>query len=408
MSDPYVLIARWLAGLLAGWGLSPQWVSFIMSALGVIVLCTAVLLIDIFLVWVERKVVARFQERLGPNRLGPFGLVQPIADVIKLMIKEDTTPAGADKVVYNIAPILAMATVLLIWAVIPLSPTILGTDINVAVLYIVAVGAISTLGIIMAGWASNNKYALLGAFRMVAQMISYEVPMVIVLLIPVIFAGSMGIHVIVEDQSIWYIVLAPLAAVVFLISSIAELGRAPFDLSEAESEIVSGYNVEYSGMKFGMFYAGELLHALTVGGLFSALFLGGWRGPFVQQIPILGVFYFFIKAFFMYWVIMWVKYSLPRLRIDHMLNFNWKFLTPLSLALLLVTAILDKVLAGLGTAVYVLGMLAANLVVLWITLSLTRKVASRERKRVGLPIAEPSPDRVATSAHLIQESAHDA
>jgi NADH-quinone oxidoreductase subunit H len=391
MVDPITLIATWLSGVLSGWGLAPGLVTFILKLLGVVAVATFVLVLDIFLVWVERKTVARFQDRLGPNRLGPWGLVQPIADVIKLLIKEDITPIGADIFVYNLAPILALATVLLLWAVIPFAPTILGTDINVGVLYIVAVGAIGTLGIIMAGWASNNKYALLGAFRTVAQMVSYEVPMVIVLLVPVILARSMGINVIVDQQSVWYIVMAPLAAIIFFISSIAEIGRAPFDLTEAESEIVAGFHIEYTGMKFGLFYAGELLHALTVSALFSTLFLGGWRGPFAEQVPLLGVVYLFIKAFFMYWVIMWVKYTFPRIRIDHMLNFNWKLLTPLSLAVLIVTAVMDKVMVGASLWVYTLGMLSANLVVAWITLTLLRRYARKERRRVGevRPVAVP-------------------
>jgi NADH-quinone oxidoreductase subunit H len=387
MGDPIHLIAQWLRGLLLGWGLAPGLVTVILSALGVLVLSTAALVLAIFLVWVERKVVARFQDRLGPNRLGPFGLVQPFADILKLLIKEDITPEGADRFIYNLPPIIALATVLVLWAVLPLAPTIFATDINVGVLFIVAMGSISTLGIIMAGWASNNKYALLGAFRTVAQMVSYEVPMVISLLIPVILAGSMGINSIVKAQSIPYILIAPLAALIFFISSQAELGRAPFDLNEAESEIVAGYHIEYTGMKFGMFYAGELLHAFTVGGLFSAFFLGGWRGPFVDQVPLLGLVYFFIKAFFMYWAIMWLKYSLPRIRIDHMLNLNWKLLTPLSLAVLVVTAVMQKLLAGTPTWLYVLVNLGVNVVILWITVNLMRRFMRVERKRV----AEPRP-----------------
>ena len=213
MTDPINLIATWLQGVLAGWGLSPEVVTFVMTALGVLVVAIFVLLVDIFLVWVERKTVARFQDRLGPNRLGPYGLIQPIADVIKLLIKEDITPKGADKLVFNIAPIIALATVLLLWAVIPFAPNLVGSDVNVGVLYIVAIGAISTLGIIMAGWAANNKYALLGAFRTVAQMVSYEVPMVMTLLVPVILAGSMGVNKIVASQSWWYIIIAPVAAI---------------------------------------------------------------------------------------------------------------------------------------------------------------------------------------------------
>lgn len=387
MADPINLIANWLRGLLNGWGLAPGIINFLMAAIGVLVIAIFVLLVDIFLVWVERKTVARFQDRLGPNRLGPYGLIQPIADVIKLLIKEDITPKGADKVVYNLSPIIALATVILLWAVIPFAPTIVGSDVNVGVLYIVAIGAISTLGIIMAGWAANNKYALLGAFRTVAQMVSYEVPMIMTLLVPVILAGSMGVNKIVASQSYWYILLVPVAAIVFLISSIAEIGRAPFDLTEAESEIVAGFHIEYTGMKFGMFYAGELLHALTIGALFATFFLGGWRGPFTDQIPILGVVYLFIKAFFIYWVIMWVKYSLPRLRIDHMLNFNWKFLTPLSITVVIVVAILDKLLAGTTMLVYAGVMLLANLLIGLAAISFARTRTRQEPARV----AEPRP-----------------
>jgi NADH-quinone oxidoreductase subunit H len=391
MGDPVTFVASWLRTLLISWGLPQGWVTLILSVIGVVAIATMALVLDIFLVWVERKVVARFQDRLGPNRVGPFGLIQPIADVIKLLIKEDIIPVGADRFVYNLAPILALATVLLLWAVLPLSATIYGANINVGVLYIVAVGAISTLGIIMAGWASNNKYALLGAFRTVAQMVSYEVPLVISLMVPVILARSMGLKDIVDSQSVWFILIAPLAALIFLVANIAELGRAPFDLTEAESEIVAGFHIEYTGMKFGLFYAGELLHALTVGAIFSTLFLGGWRGPGAETYPILGVVYFFAKSFFVYWVIMWVKYTFPRIRIDQMLNFNWKFLTPLSLAILVITAIFDKVLPRGSLLVYTLGMLAINLVAAWITLQVVRSYARAERKRVAepRPVARP-------------------
>jgi NADH-quinone oxidoreductase subunit H len=391
MTDPINFIANWLEGVLAGWGLSPALITLIMTLISIVVVCAFVLLIDIFLVWLERKFVARFQDRLGPNRLGPFGLIQPLADVIKLLIKEDTTPGGADRVVYNLAPIMALASVLLLWAVIPFSPTLIGADINVAVLYVVAVGAIGTLSIIMAGWSSNNKYALLGAFRMVAQMVSFEVPMVIALLVPVILARSMSLQEIVTQQDIWYVVMAPVAMLIFFITVIAELGRAPFDLVEAESEIATGFIVEYSGMKFGLFYAGELLHALTVSAMVAVLFLGGWRGWGVDALPLLGPFWLFLKTFLLYWAITWVKYTMPRIRIDHMLSFNWKFLTPLALVMVFVTALMDKLLVGVSSLGYALGMLVANGVVVWITLTILRAYASMERKRVGpdRPVASP-------------------
>jgi NADH-quinone oxidoreductase subunit H len=383
MSDPVNFIAEWLKSLMANIGLPTGVVVVIITLIGIVVMATFLLVMDIGLVWFERKMVARFQDRLGPNRVGPFGLIQPIADIIKLLIKEDIMPQGADKFIFNIAPIFALATVLLLWAVIPFAPTILGADINVAVLYIVAIGAVGTLGIIMAGWASNNKYALLGAFRTVAQMVAYEVPIVIALLVPVILARSMGMQAIVEAQSPWYIFVIPLAAFILFVASIAEIGRTPFDINEAESEIVAGYHIEYTGMKFGLFYAGELLHALTVSAIIATLFLGGWRGPFVDQVPILGVFYLFLKSFLIYYVIMWVRYSFPRIRIDQMLGFSWKFLTPLALILLIVVAILSKVLEGVSPAVFALVMLAANLIIIGATVMVLRVYARMERKRVG-------------------------
>ena len=394
MGDPITLIGDWLRSLLTGWGLPEGLVTVILTVLGVMVMATFLMILDILLVWVERKVVARFQDRIGPNRLGPFGLIQPFADIIKLLIKEDITPIGADRIIYNIAPMIALATVLVMWAVIPFAPTILGADVNVAVLFIVAVGAVGTLGVIMAGWASNNKYALLGAFRTVAQMVSYEVPMVIALLIPVILARSMSLQTIVDSQDPWYILIAPLAAAIFLVTSIAELGRAPFDINEAESEIVAGFHIEYTGMKFGLFYAGELLHALTVSALVSTLFLGGWRGPYADQVPILGVFYLFVKAFLVYYVIMWIRYSFPRLRIDQMLGFSWKFLTPLALVLLILTAILDKAMEGATPLMYTLVMLGVNILLVWATVQILRTYARVERRRVG----EQRPLATATEA----------
>lgn len=383
MSDPVNSIAEWLRTILASWGLSEGLITVILAVLGVVILATFVLVVDILLVWIERKMVARFQDRFGPNRVGPYGIIQPIADVIKLLIKEDIMPIGADKLIFNLAPIIALATVLLLWAVVPLAPTVIGADINVAVLYVVAIGSIGTLGIIMAGWASNNKYALLGAFRTVATMIAYEVPMIIALLIPVLLARSMGMQTIVNAQSPWYIFIVPLAAVILFVSSIAELGRTPFDISEAESEIVAGFHIEYTGMKFGLFYAGELLHALTVSALIATIFLGGWRGPYVDQLPLLGPVYLFIKAFLVYYLIMWVRYSFPRVRIDQMLGFNWKFLTPLALFLLIVVAILDKAMADVNTVWYVLVMLGANLLIVWGTMMILRRYARTERVRIA-------------------------
>ncbi len=393
LNDPIQFISSWLRGLLTGWGLSDGLTTVILYFIGIVILVTFAMVLDIFLVWVERKVVARFQDRLGPNRIGPFGLIQPFADIIKLIIKEDITPVGADKLLYNLSPVLAMASVIILWAILPLSSKIFGTDLNVAVLYLVAAGSLGTLSVIMAGWASNNKYALLGAYRMVANMVAYEVPMVMALLIPVILANTMSVQGITEAQSgMWFGILSPLAFLIFLISAIAELGRSPFDLNEAESEIVAGFHTEYTGMKFGLFYAGELLHAFTFGGFIAVLFFGGYGGffgleklgfppftwlsnPFVQGAV------FTAKAMFGYWVIMWIKYSLPRIRIDHMLEFNWKFLTPLALVVLVVTAVLSKLLAGLPMLAYTGGMLLSNLIMGWITIEILRSYGRKQRKK---------------------------
>ena len=390
LSDPINWIFTGLMSTFQGWGLNPTFATVIADLLGVIVLITLLMVLDIMLVWVERKVVARFQGRLGPNRVGPIGLFQPFPDIIKLVIKEDITPNGADRFVYNLAPILSLGSVLFLWAMVPIASKIYGTDLNVALLYLVAAGALGTLSIIMAGWSSNNKYALLGAFRQVAAMISFEIPMVVALLIPTVLSGSLSMKVIsdVQGSGRWFFFLSPLGAVLFLICAIAELGRSPFDLNEGESEIVSGYHIEYTGMKFGLFYAGELLHAFTFGGFLSILFFGGWQGPGADTYPLLGAFYFVVKAMIGYWLIMWVKYTVPRIRIDHMLAFNWKFLTPLSFAMLIVTAVMHSLFQELMKTnywFYALVMLASNLLVGWVTLEIMRASTRRQRQTVEAP-----------------------
>jgi NADH-quinone oxidoreductase subunit H len=376
MQDPVGNLYNWLMGILTSWGLVNSFAHVLITLLGIIILVVCAMVLDVFLVWIERKVVARFQDRLGPNRIGPWGIFQPFADIIKLLIKEDITPTGADVFVFNLAPILSLASVLLLWAVLPIAGVIYGVDLNVALLYVVAAGAIGTLSIIMAGWSSNNKFALVGAYRMVANMISYEIPMVVILLIPAILTGSMSMLTIAKAQSqYWFVWVAPLAAVVFLISAIAELGRSPFDLNEGESEIVSGFHIEYSGMKFGLFYAGELLHAFTFGAFISIFFFGGYNGPGVSQMPVLGIFYFFI-------------------RIDHMLYFNWKFLVPFSIVILIMTAIMHKLLSGSNTTIYILGMLVSNIILGLITIEILRSQGRKQRRAVD------------TAGQVVIDSAH--
>jgi len=385
-NDPLKVAADWLSGIFTGWGMPEIVAQILIGFIGILLLITILMVLDIFLVWIERKVVSRFQDRIGPNRVGPFGLIQPFADIIKLLIKEDITPGGADKVVYNLAPMLSMMSVLILWAVVPIAPKMLGVDLNIGALYIIAAGAIGTLSIIMAGWSSNNKFALIGAFRQVAVMVSFEVPMLTMLLIPTIFSGSMGMSAITQAQNVWYVFLAPLAALIFLIAAIAELGRAPFDMAEGESELVSGYNIEYSGMKFGMFYAGELLHAFTFGGFWSILFFGGYRFFGLEQVsPFLAIAVLVFKAMLGYWIIMWVKYTLLRIRIDHMLAFNWKFLTPLAFALLIVTAFMNALLRGTSDWLYISGMFLSNVLLAWVALEIARSHSRREREKVELP-----------------------
>jgi NADH-quinone oxidoreductase subunit H len=382
-NDPLKVAADWLLGILTSWGMPDLVAQVLIGFLGVLILLSLLMVLDIFLVWVERKVVSRFQDRIGPNRVGPFGLIQPFADIIKLLIKEDITPNGADKVIYNLAPLLSMMSVLILWAVVPLAPTILGVDLNIGALYIIAAGAIGALSIIMAGWSSNNKYALIGAFRQVAVLVSFEIPMLTTLLIPTIFAGSMGMNAITQGQDVWYVFISPLGALIFLIAAIAELGRAPFDMGEAESELVAGYNIEYSGMKFGMFYAGELLHAFTFGGFWAILFFGGYRFFGLERVsPFLAVAVILFKAMVGYWVIMWIKYTLLRIRIDHMLAFNWKFLTPLAFVLLMVTAFMNALLADAPGWLYTSGMFLSNFILTWVALEIARSVSRRERERL--------------------------
>ncbi|MDO9121055.1 MAG: NADH-quinone oxidoreductase subunit H, partial [Anaerolineaceae bacterium] len=236
--DPVPWVINWLTQLLLSWGLSENFVTTLLYLIGAVLICLGAMLFTTMLIWAERKIGGRFQDRLGPNRVGPWGIFQSIADMLKIFTKEYINPVGIDKIPFNLAPILAVAAVLAVWAVIPFSQTVFGSNINVGILFIIAIGGLGEMAIILAGFGSNNKYALLGAFRAVAQLISYEVPMVIVLLIPVMFSGSMGLNDIVQAQTIPFIVYAPVACMIFFICSIAENGRAPFDLLEADSELV--------------------------------------------------------------------------------------------------------------------------------------------------------------------------
>ncbi|MCE5209200.1 MAG: NADH-quinone oxidoreductase subunit NuoH [Chloroflexi bacterium] len=389
LSDPVTFIAEWLRTVMTGWGFSGSLSQVILYIISAVLLSLLPIVFSLVLIWAERKLLGRIADRIGPNRVGPGGIFQPIADMLKIFTKEIITPAKVDKVPYNLAPILSVAGVLLIWAVIPFAVSVVGVDLNVGVLYLIAAGGFGTLGFLFAGWGSNNKYSVISAFRAVAQLVSYEIPMTITLLIPVMFSGSLGITDIVENQTVWNVLISPLGALIFYITTIAENGRSPFDLLEADSELVAGFNTEYSGLKFGMFYVADFLHAFTLSMVFVTIFLGGWRGPGAEQVPILGFIYLMIKTTIIWFVGIWIRGSMPRIRIDQMLNFSWKVLTPAALALVSLTALVDKLLPAHQTVVRVGAMLILNGLLFLAINYLVGRFTSKSARPVVAP--EPYP-----------------
>ncbi len=306
-----------------------HWVVFTVIILA-FVLNTALIFI-----WLERRALGRFQVRLGPNRVGPFGLLQPIADVLKLLTKEDMIPAKGDKLVFWLAPLVAFVPVLMIFAVIPFQSGALLADLNIGILYVVAISSVAAVGVFMAGWASNNKYSLIGAMRDVAMLISYEIPIVLSIVGVVLITGSLSLTEIVGAQrDIPFILLQPLGFLIFFIGSLAESNRTPFDLVEADSELVAGYHIEYSGMKFATLFLAEYAEVIAMSALMTTLFLGGWQGPLLPPI-----IWFLIKVFAVFLFIVWIRSTIPRMRIDQVMAFAWKFLLPLALINLLITSL---------------------------------------------------------------------
>jgi NADH-quinone oxidoreductase subunit H len=390
LKDLIVNIGLWVQGLLVNIGLPDVWVRIITLFGGAFILAFVPLVSMFFLIWYERKIVARIGDRLGPNNSGayggPYGLFQVPADAIKMFTKEDVIPDVADRWVFNIAPMVFLAIAVLSWAVIPLGASIIGSDLSIGIFYILSIGSGGLVSILMAGWGSNNKYALLGALRAIATLISYEIPQVLSVIAVVMVTGSFSLRDIVRSQDVAFLFALPLTALLFLASILSELGRRPFDLVEADSEIVAGYFVEYSGMKFGMFYLAEFMNQLMVSLLFSALFLGGWRGPWADQAPILGTVWLAVKVLLAMLVIQFLQYSIPRLRIDQILGFNWKFLTPLALANICVIGLVGKALpAGTGpwarTGIFLLANVVMALVVLVILAVAGRQARQRKEGR---------------------------
>ncbi|MCL4531918.1 MAG: NADH-quinone oxidoreductase subunit NuoH [Actinobacteria bacterium] len=321
-------------------GFLPTWVAAAIMALIAIVAALVFLIVVVMLeTYLERRVLARMQDRWGPNRVGPWGLLQPIADVLKLLMKEDIRPNVADKWVFFLAPCIVLIPSVLAYAVIPFGHGMQVADINIGLLFLLALGSIPTIGVVLAGWGSANKYSVLGGMRAAAQMISFEIPLLLSLISPILIVGSLSMVDIVKSQThIWYIVVQPVAFLIYYISGLAEGNRSPFDIPEAESELVAGYHIEYSGMRWALFFLAEYMNAFTVAAIATTVFLGGWQPlPLLSFIP--GYFWFTIKAGLLFISMIWVRASLPRLRVDQLMAFNWKVLVPISLANLVITGI---------------------------------------------------------------------
>ncbi len=376
----------------------------IASALGVM----------LYSVWLERKLIGRIQDRYGPNRVGKFGLLQPFADMIKILIKEDITPAEAHRAIFNLGAALMVPPAFLAFAVIPVSARLVGTDLSVALLYCVAMSSAAVIPVFMAGWGSRNKYALLGAMRAVAQIIAYEIPQVLSLVGVVLLAGSLSLQSITYSQGplraagqpsfpgVWFVLLQPVGFLIFLLATAAEIERSPFDIPEAESEIVAGYHIEYSGIKFGMFYVALYVTTLATSALGAILFLGGWQPPLPALAFIPGPIWLGLKSYLLVLLFMWLRGTLPRLRMDQLLAFAWKVLVPLALANLLIAGLVGKLayestrLAAAGSIqatplLTMVGFSLANvcLVALALGLALASRRPTAQGRGVGMAEAQP-------------------
>ena len=309
-----------------------------------LVLIGVVSLYGLIAVYAERKISAWIQDRIGPNRVGPFGLLQTIADGIKLLLKEDIVPHKAHHIFFTLSPLIVFLSAFIIFAAFPFSGELIAADLNVGIFYILAIGSLASVGVLMGGWASNNKWSLLGGMRAAAQIVSYEIPVSLAILPIVMIAGTLNLREIVETQSggiwNWHLVSCPpfglIGFVIFLVATLAEVNRLPFDLPEAESEIIGGYHTEYSGMKFAFFFLAEYAEMFVVSGLATIFFLGGWHSPFGSLVPFLdqipGVVWMLGKIALLLFVQIWLRWCLPRLRVDQLMYLSWKVLTPFAFA----------------------------------------------------------------------------
>jgi NADH-quinone oxidoreductase subunit H len=326
---------------LAGKFLSGTWIDLLTMVINMAAILMFAPLLMMYLTLLERKVIARLQDRWGPNRVGPFGLLQPLADGIKMFCKEDITPAISDHLLHRLAPIMVVVPSLMMFAVIPFGAGMIAADLNIGVLFFIAISALETIAVVMGGWASRSKYSLLGGMRAVAQAVSYEVPLGLSVIAVVMWTGSMSTQAIVEKQGgflgMHWNVFHPwgfLGFIIFFLTGVAEINRTPFDLAEGESEIVAGYHTEYSGMKFALFQMAEFLSSFAIAAMATTLFLGGWQGPVLP--PWL---WFMIKSLSLFVVLIWLRGTFPRFRIDQVMAFSWKFLLPLALANIFVVAV---------------------------------------------------------------------
>ena len=327
----YDLFAEW-----SFWGVSPipDWLAYFLAGFLIIfAVVNAVVIVTTIGTWVERRLIGRFQSRLGPNRWGPFGLLTPVADAIKLLSKEDTRPEGVDPWVFNLAPLVFIVAPLLVFAVIPLGKNTYVANLNIGILFIIAVTTVPTIAMFMAGWGSGNRYSLFGAMRGVAQLVSYEVPMVLSIVGVLLLAGSLSLVDIVEAQDIPFLLIQPLGFFIFLLAISAEMNRSPFDIVEADSELVAGFHTEYSGMKWGTFQLAEFIAPFGAAAIITTLFLKGWDGPVLPS-----HLWFFLKVCLVWFVLLWIRATLPRLRVDQIMALAWKVLFPMGLINLFVTA----------------------------------------------------------------------